>query len=364
MEENCKKCTKRFRGEINIKCSGLCNKVFHEKCTGLVEYDARLVRNNKNIAFVCDDCADTRDAIFKNLEEIPSSIKENKEYMVKQEKVVRDILEKCNSFSARETNAEKSKARETYASQVAKEPPVILKPKSKQSGEKTKEDLKKNVDPSNLKISEIAAKQNGIVEILCVSEGDRNKVKSAVEEKLGAAYEVKVPVLRKPKLIITGVSEKIKEEEIEKSLKAQNEILSASDLKCIKVIKKTGERRGKKYEYFNAVVEMDSESFGKAMGVGKVNVGWDKCKIFENLVVKRCYKCLGFNHKSVECKNKVCCRKCCGEHDAKNCNNSEESKCANCVKTNERLELNLDINRNTIIRAQCILRNWTLSVSV
>ena len=239
METECKKCKKRFKGEKNIMCSGLCGKVFHEKCTGLADYDARSVHEKKNLAFICDQCVDEKNAIFNTLNEMLNSINENKEYILKQERMVRDILENCNTFGRRETPCAgvNPKAKETYASQLQKEPLVIIKPKSKQPSEKTKEDLKKNVDPSNLKISEVAKKQNGIVQISCVSEGDRSIIKHAVEEKLGEDYEVKLPVLKKPKVIICGLSDEIESGEIEKSLRAQNAMLAASEIKCMKIIK-------------------------------------------------------------------------------------------------------------------------------
>lgn len=349
MEENCKKCNDRFIGKakIKIKCGGFCEQVFHEKCTRLPEYDLNIVRSNKNIAFICDDCLVNKNAIHLSLQEILKSVNVNKENIAKQEKVVCEILAKLNSFNPSECQTLSVKKVESYASVVNKCQPVILKPKTKQSGHKTKEDLKKNVNPTNLKISDIAARNNGVVEIMCESEGERDIVKSAVEEKLSGSYDIKVPVLKKPKIFITGISESLNEMQIERSLKEQNEMLSESEVKCIMVMK-AKKKDNRQYEFWSAVVELDSKSFQAVMGVGKVNIGWDRCRVYEQIRIKRCFKCLGFNHESKECTNKECCRNCGGEHNSRNCEEPEKIECVNCVLSNKRLHLNLDVNHKSM----------------
>ena len=60
MDESCGKCEARFsRSDVNIiPCSGFCNKVFHRWCCEgkLSEYDFKLLKGNKNLVYLCNDC--------------------------------------------------------------------------------------------------------------------------------------------------------------------------------------------------------------------------------------------------------------------------------------------------------------------
>lgn len=56
---------------------------------------------------------------------------------------------------------------------------------------------------------------------------------------------------------------------------------------------------------------------------GKVTVGWSRCRITQDVQPVRCYRCLGYGHKSMNCKEidrTDCCLRC-GEqgHKAKGC---------------------------------------------
>lgn len=57
--------------------------------------------------------------------------------------------------------------------------------------------------------------------------------------------------------------------------------------------------------------------------------------------INRCYKCLGYNHPAKECKNKLACIKCGGEHKADACK-SKELSCVNCVEYAKRTNENID----------------------
>lgn len=71
----------------------------------------------------------------------------------------------------------------------------------------------------------------------------------------------------------------------------------------------------------------------------RVNVQWDSCKIYEYLNVRRCFKCLGFNHVAENCKNKIACSKCAEEHDEKQCT-CVELKCVNCMEATKKFKMN------------------------
>lgn len=88
-------------------------------------------------------------------------------------------------------------------------------------------------------------------------------------------------------------------------------------------------------------MELDAATFLKVIKLEKLNVGWDRCRVFDGVDVLRCFKCCGFNHKGADCKaEREICPICSGEHPLKECKATEE-KCVNCEKY--RVERKLDI---------------------
>ena len=78
----------------------------------------------------------------------------------------------------------------------------------------------------------------------------------------------------------------------------------------------------KSIKKYIAVLEIDDESDLCLAILGKINVGFDRCKISKSVHVMRCYGCGQFNHKSSECKNKQACSKCGDEHKTSECTSS------------------------------------------
>ena len=97
-----------------------------------------------------------------------------------------------------------------------------------------------------------------------------------------------------------------------------------------------------KTRYF-AIVELDVKTFNWITNLGKINIGWTVCRVFEFLHIMRCYNCCGYKHKAENCRNEARCIKCAkSDHKANECT-SGEAVCINCTKMNEKLQLNLDV---------------------
>lgn len=118
--------------------------------------------------------------------------------------------------------------------------------------------------------------------------------------------------------------------------------LNNSDKEYINVVKIYSNKNTRE-ESFNAIIEFEAPMAERFLKARKISVAWDMCRVFGYINIMRCYKCLGFNHLSMNCKNKIACNKCGGEHKVEDCQ-SKEMSCINCVehvkKTKEKIPTN------------------------
>lgn len=78
-------------------------------------------------------------------------------------------------------------------------------------------------------------------------------------------------------------------------------------------------------ENYNAIIELEATTAANILNARKISIGWDMCKVYGYVSINRCFKCLGYNHLAKDCKNKLACSKCGGEHKEEECKNNEMS---------------------------------------
>lgn len=227
----------------------------------------------------------------------------------------------------------------TYADKVkSNDPVVVILPKNKeQTSSATKSDIKNKLSPTNLAVKNIRKAAKGAIVIECENTKSQTSIKESVINKLSSEYNVSIPELLNPRFKIINVSEKYSDEQILCYIKKQNEFIpSSSNFKCIKLIQTPRAN----YTY---IIETDPATYNLIISNEKLSIGWDRCRVFENIYVRRCFKCLGFNHKSDECSKEKVCLKCSGHHDIKQCQ-STKVECVNCKWAVENLRITLDVN--------------------
>ena len=85
----------------------------------------------------------------------------------------------------------------------------------------------------------------------------------------------------------------------------------------------------KNNDMYRAAVSISGNMLA-TLGQRKLAVSFVKCKLYEWKSHRRCYKCQQVGHYSANCKNKVACSKCAGEHYLKDCPSDSHSNCVNC----------------------------------
>lgn len=367
----CETCENDLSGSV-VNCDGICGKKYHIKCLKMNAAVFKFYEETENMLFMCDDCKlDSIKAISNKLSKICSlfniydeQAKRNEASLeIIKQKVTElqncidegnaEVKQKIDNASASGTTTALGSVKMSYAEKVKaskNNAVVIVKPKkSEQKSKETITEIKKKIDPSNLKIERVRNIAAGGVVLECANSNMSETLKNVATEKMGENYVVEIPKLRQPCIKIVDMTEKYDNDELLAKLKSQNnEIIGDAEMKVLH-IGVSGKR------WFNAIIEIDSVNFEKCMSIGRLNIGWERCRVFENLSFKMCYKCCGFNHKAKSCKNEIRCKKCAGNHDIKECK-SEVNKCANCINAVEKLKINLDVNHSAYDR-ECRVLN-------
>jgi hypothetical protein len=232
---------------------------------------------------------------------------------------------------------------------IKKDPIVIVKPKDKnQNAEKTKMDIKNKINPNEIPVNGLFNSNNGAIIIKCKKKDDIAKVKNIVESDMGENYEARIPDSKNPRVKIVGLDEKPEDNvEIIEILNRQNdEFFGDGDIIKVVTVMQAKNRRGK--IYYNLIIEVNAKTYNKIMSIEepRINFNFNRCKVYDALYVKRCYKCCSLDgHSSKDCQKNAVCYKCSGNHKNDVCT-ADKLKCINCENAIKNLKLNLDSEHN------------------
>lgn len=139
----------------------------------------------------------------------------------------------------------------------------------------------------------------------------KTSVKAAVEERM----KIETIQQKDPKIQIIGMHNEEMEEE-EKILDAiikQNNIDTRRKGFKMKILKR--QKVGKEEKNTGKLIlEVDVESHKTLISTGKINIGWNKCRIYDFVSVMRYFNCRGFHHVAKYCKKEERCNQCvCGK---------------------------------------------------
>lgn len=280
---------------------------------------------------------------FEILKTIINETNVNIKMLIEENKIIRTELKELKESRDNKSRKTDDKVHVSYADKVKSSGPIVLitPVNANQKCEETKKDIKDKVNPEGNQVTGIRRAAKGAIAIECKDDKSSEKLKNDAAKNLGNEYKVLVPKRRRPKIKICGLSEKLSDDEILDCLIKQNEILKSDDE--IKIVK-TIERKKTHFDAtYDSIIETTPTGFKKIIEAEKLFVKWDSCRVFEHIHVRRCHKCLGFNHTQRECTNKISCSFCAGEHISVDCN-SEKPKCVNCLWHVNKLKMKLDVN--------------------
>ncbi|CAH1110249.1 unnamed protein product [Psylliodes chrysocephalus] len=174
-----------------------------------------------------------------------------------------------------------------------------------------------NINPTelNIKVSKAKNTRDDRILVGCSKNEDAPKFEDAANPKLSDAYEVKDIKSRNPKIRIVGMIEKHEPDELISLLKYQNDGIQSS--RVCSVVKIWATKKNDKMH--QTTLEIDAETYVKAMSLQSLFVGWDVCSVFDAIDITLCYKCSGFGHNQGSCLKNIACPKCSRPHQFKDC---------------------------------------------
>ena len=299
--------------------------------------------DNISIELILKKLADIKNLCETSNQSINILIKENSELR----DIIKDLKSEIETIKNDKSNKPTEETQTSYANMLRNNGPVVLiTPKdSNQKSDYTKQAFKEQINPIGTNITSIRKAAKGAVVVQCDNLKTREKLLNQVKNKLGDKYEYNLPKSRKPKLQICGMSEKLSDEELLNYLIKQNEFITEESE--IKVIKTVEVKNSSNNKLFSSIIETSPKTYKNMMAREKVYVKWDRCNVYENKYVSRCYKCLGFKHMEKVCTNKLACKLCAGEHESTKCS-AVQRKCINCDWHVQNLNLQLNVNHDAL----------------
>lgn len=324
---------------VCIECEIVSHKVILNKVLSMIEkIDAK--QGDPKVIQTAEDISDIKNVVNQTEDEV-KILAENVEQM-------KGLLVSNDDTGKTERDKSEKKRKEW---RKVNEPVVIIVPREQQTTEVTKRKLMEAIDPVDVPISNVRNAARGSIILEGKTKKDVEQIAKCTEAKMGENFDIKITELKRPRMKIGGMSEKLDDEALIEKLKKQNNYLKDAEMKVIRSY-------GKKH--ISSIIEIDCDSFNEVMKERKINVGWNRCQVSEYIDVKMCFNCNGFNHTAAVCKNKKSCKKCAEEHDVTQCK-STELKCVNCTQANNKLNVGVDTNHAAFSRKCTVLNrrmNW------
>ena len=255
--------------------------------------------------------------------------------------------EKENFVIGRNTYENKNKA--TFTEVLAKEKP--LEKKITKLIVRRRENISKGIDVPEIKSYiahyinksstvqaksvKIKSKDEAIISFM--NEESMAQTENILKQKYTNFYKIERESIRNPKVKIIGFDnlEDMKMKDIEYDINKRNFKNLNSKCKVIHVFE------NQKTKINTILLETTPEIYEHiAENKFRVHIGYQNCRVLDDLNLTPCYNCGRFGHSGRRCKNSKNCLKCAGKHNTINCTTPEELKCLNCVYSNNQFKTN------------------------
>lgn len=379
-----KRCENAISENDSLKCS-TCGLLCHQECSGIQKQLCQgIIRwKPENVQYKCDKCLESENSMMKQFDRLQAELKRQEKVNEERFNRLLAMLEardkspkQCLTNTMDQITYDSADGVEndnTWSTVVKRgkkfkksDPAIIITPNDAlKNRNETKKSLKNKINPSDINVKGWSNASNNAVVVRCENDDDCDKLLKEITQKFGDDYQVKKPVKRMPRFKMLKVDNPIDDDDdFIKDLKRRNTTINDDKFK-FEIIKREQVRiKGKPIEdCYNIVMQTNGEAFNAVMSGGTLKTSWNVVRVVDNVYLRRCYKCYGFNHIQSECKDeKMSCSSCSLPHLKKDCKSRKE-QCINCIKVNKiHKDLKLDINHN-VWSKECAVYKRKLAIS-
>ena len=190
-------------------------------------------------------------------------------------------------------------------------------------------ELQKKVHPSDLKVpvKRILTSRRGKTIIEVVNKEQLPILKEEILKFFPNA-DIDKPRKRKPQITISNLQHDIGIENIITDLFRLNPTLNENSFARVLSLRESGEGQV-------CTLECDPKLFEDIIKLGKLYIGWNRCRIKENIYIPRCHQCQELGHVKKNCSQKdKRCANCGTTHKETKCD--RPTKCYNCAVNNRK----------------------------
>ena len=335
----CLKCKINVKnGENALQCDGFCENWFHIACINVEETQYQQIKEIEDIVlWMCANCKKqlknlrTLTNLTKNTENIDiedslNKIENSCQIIIENQLASKTNLTYAQIASQSQENITRTKKKQN--NEISHKKTIIIKPKNEQNKEETKKDILNHINPTTAKapIKYFRTTNRGIAIIKSdCPENAENLGKHAIEV-LEERYNIQIQNQVNPGLKIVGLNKEYTDNcELINDLRMLNsKLITEKDKMNIRFVSQS--KKTKKWTIF---VKTSGHTYYKLVNQ-TLDVGWGHCHVYEDLNLKRCYKCCKFGHKTTECRLEQVCSYCGGKHERKLCK-KENMQCINCL---------------------------------
>lgn len=339
IDEKCIKCKEKLDDNDTLYSCDSCLRHVHKECSTLSTSEERCMPLRKRVLlYICADCRGLiarMPHMIQMLDQIKKDIEELKQHkhVETSNDIPKEPLERTYSEALTSTTL------------VSTEQTIIIKPKRKCDIYQAQKMIQQTLNPSELSIGikRMRSTKNGDIIIKCPTQVEGEKLKNAAINQLADTCIVETITKRLPRLKVVGVEKKNlsnDSNEIEQSIRKQNKwIKDNEDLKVTYI--KTFEKN--KNSNATIYLECSANLYHKAINEKKIYLGWQRCPVYEELSIQKCFTCQEYFHKTPNCNNPIACVAYSESHDVSEWSETVK-KCKNCVLANNKYHTNYNTN--------------------
>lgn len=190
----------------------------------------------------------------------------------------------------------------------------------------------------DVKVEKVIGVKENVTVIKFSNEKDRDRTRSIMEQSKNEQFDLKIQELKSPRIKIVGIeNDHLRGVELQDDIIGRNLDAGRDSLVVLHTYV------NKKNNTLSAICEVKKETYSKIMRDKRLYVGWQRCVVYDEFDINRCFNCCGYNHSKSKCRNRKACKRCGGEHDVKDCN-AEQLTCVNCKYIHDKYQTNIDVN--------------------